>query len=211
MQLLSPEMQKIKEDGQKGNNRAESMKKSNKQMQILKAKYNMRTGLGLVPMLQLPPLIFFFWTVQEMAYGIDQFPGMTTDGFLWFKNLSEADPYFILPVILASASFLSIHKSPASSQMTGPASKITKYFKYFTFIGIPITSSFPAGIVLNWVVISVFQLMVNSLLYTHKGKKLLGIPQYLPGSILEKFNTVVKTPVIKPKVLQHKPSQNNLN
>lgn len=208
MQLLQPEYEKVRAEmmqAYKSGDRAK-ISKMNDEMQLLRVKYNIKTGLNVIPVFQLPFIIYFFWTLQEMTYNIDEFPSMQTDGFLWFKNLTEADPYFILPLGLAFTSFLSIHKSPSSSQNIGPAGKYIKYLKYAVFLGIPITASFPSAIVLNWFIMSFFQLVLNSLVYTKRGKNLIGIPQYLPGSILEKFNTVVKTPVFKPNVYQHKPN-----
>ena len=207
-QLLSPEMEKIRTEmtaAYKSTDR-NKISQSNKAMELLKLKYGINTAYNVIPLLQLPFVIYFFWTLQEMTYGIDKYPSMTTDGYLWFKNLTEADPYFLLPIGLAIASFLSIHKSPASSQMVGPAAKYVKYLKYLTFLGIPITSSFPAAIVLNWFIMSAFQLAINSVVYTKTGKRIIGIPQYLPGSMLEKANTTIKTPVIKPVVFSHKPN-----
>ena len=208
MQLLAPEMAKLRADlmdAHKARDKAK-IKAANEGMQVLKIKYNINTGLGIIPLFQVPFVIYFFWTLQDMVYEIDRFPNMTTDGFLWFKNLSEADPYFVLPVLFAFTTFYSIHKNPATSQVAGPAAKYMKYVKYLTFIGIPITASFPSAIVLNWFIMSFFQLLINSVVYTRTGKRIIRIPQYLPGSMLEKLNTTVKNPVFKPVVLANKPN-----
>jgi membrane protein insertase Oxa1/YidC/SpoIIIJ len=37
--------------------------------------------------------------VQRFAYNVEDYPEMLTGGFLWFKDLSNIDPYFILPIL----------------------------------------------------------------------------------------------------------------
>lgn len=206
--LLAPEMSKYNDElssaSRSGNK--EKIAQLNAFMKELRHKYKIKNIYHLVPLLQICPVIYFFWTLQEMSYNVDIYPAMLTDGFLWFTNLAEPDPYFILPVVSAITTFTTIHKSPNSGQTSGPAGAYMRYMKYLVFLGIPITSTFPSAIVLNWFIMSSFQLAINSFLLTKVGLKLLGIPQYLPGTILEKHNNMVKAPVIKPKVLQHKPN-----
>ena len=208
MQLLAPEMEKYRAEMMAcyQTRNSEKLRQLQDGFSMLKQKYHISTGINVIPLLQLPFVLFFFWTLQEMTYNIDVYPSMTTDGFLWFKNLSEPDPYLLVPIGLAFSSFYSIHKNPSSSQLTGAAAKYFKYFKYITFLGIPVTASFPVAIVLNWFFLSFFQVLINSLVYTARGKKILGLSQYLPGSILEKYHSNVKTPVIKPVVFTHKPN-----
>jgi YidC/Oxa1 family membrane protein insertase len=206
--LLYPEMDKYREDmslAYRTGNKAK-IEAVNNYFKELKFKYKINNSYSIFTMAQVPFIIYFFWTLQDMTYNVDIYPAMTTDGFLWFKDLSEADPYFALPVMFACSTFWAIHKSPNSAQSIGPMSKYLKYLKYFVFLGIPVTSTFPAAIVLNWTMMSVFQMTINSLVYSRIGRKILKIPQYLPGSILEKHNTRVTSPVLKPKVFSHKPS-----
>jgi len=59
------------------------------------------------------------------------------------------------------------------------------------FFAMPITATFPSvgstqAIVLNWFIMSGFQLSVNSLVYTKVGRKILQLPEVLPGSLLAK-------------------------
>lgn len=209
MQMLAPEMAAYKQAMNriyKGGNRA-ALTPVNEEFMALKRRYGIRSGLQMMPMTQLPLILFFFWTLQDMAYGIEQFPGMETDGFLWFKNLSEPDPYFLLPLLLAFSTFISVHKSPNTAQLTGPIAKFAKYLKYFAFLSLPISSTFPAGIVLNWLIMSLFQLTCNALVYTKTGRKLLRIPEYLPGSLLDRMNTKRTAEVFKPKIFTKKPPQ----
>mmetsp|Transcript_1879 Transcript_1879/g.4068 ORF Transcript_1879/g.4068 Transcript_1879/m.4068 type:complete len:101 (-) Transcript_1879:10683-10985(-) len=91
--------------------------------------------------------------------------------------------------------------------MTGPMAKFSKYFKFFVFLSLPITSTMPAAIVLNWTIMSLFQLSVNMLTFTQRGRKILKMPDYLPGSLLEKFNTKKAVNVLKPKIFSAPPKK----
>lgn len=206
--LLAPELERYREELQAAyrSKNFEKVNQLNMYMKGLKHKYKIKNTYNTASLFQLPFIIYFFWTLQEMSYSIDIYPAMTTDGFLWFKNLAEPDPYFILPILTACATFTTIHKSPSSGLNAGPSAAYFKYFKYLVFFGIPITSTFPSAIVLNWFMMSIFQLSINTLVFTKAGMKLIRLPKYLPGSILEKHNNYVSAPVIKPKVLQYKPN-----
>lgn len=111
MQLLAPEMTAYRTNMQaayKTGNKANLMAATEEYKQLMR-KHDINTAVNLIPLTQIPFLIMFFWTLQDMAYNPEKFPGMETDGFLWFKNLADPDPYFILPVALAVATFTSIH------------------------------------------------------------------------------------------------------
>lgn len=213
-QMLQPEMNahrqtimKIYKTGNKLH-----LAQANEEFHKLKRKYGIRSGFQAVPLTQLPFIVFFFWTIQDMVYTAELFPGMETDGFLWFKDLTEPDPYFLLPLGLAFSSFVSMHKSPMTSQITGPLAKYGKYMKFLPFLAIPVSSTFPSAIVLNWFMMSSFQVFCNSFVYTQAGRKLLNIPEYLPGSMMEKLHSKQTVEVQKPKVYTHKvPKQSKNN
>ena len=46
-------------------------------------------------------LILICWTglVQRFSFNVEDYPEMMNGGFLWFKDLSMTDPYFILPIL----------------------------------------------------------------------------------------------------------------
>ena len=53
----------------------------------------------MVNILQIPVHLTYMSLVNRLAFNYDLHPGMLTDGFLWFKDLSVPDPYGILPII----------------------------------------------------------------------------------------------------------------
>ena len=48
-------------------------------------------------------LIIAVWAglVQRFSLNVEDYPEVMTGGFLWFKDLTLSDPYFILPLINA--------------------------------------------------------------------------------------------------------------
>jgi YidC/Oxa1 family membrane protein insertase len=64
----------------------------------------MKAMLGVVA--QAPIFMLFYFTLREMAE--KGFDGLSTGGTLWFTNLTIPDPYYILPVLTASAFILTI-------------------------------------------------------------------------------------------------------
>ena len=56
-------------------------------------------------------LIFGCWTglVQRFSFHVEDYPEMMTGGFLWFKDLSMTDPYFILPALNSFSIFLNAY------------------------------------------------------------------------------------------------------
>ena len=78
------------------------------------------------------------------------------------QSLSEPDPYFLLPIISAFLTFLTISMNPNNhNKMTPPLVRnILKYLRYMPFISIPIVSFFPSGLCLYWAVNACFQLIL---------------------------------------------------
>ena len=95
-------------------------------------------------------------------------------GLLWFTNLMAPDPLMALPIIGATLSGMNIYNiTQITSQMKNddlPESdlqnQVSNYKKYFVllpFIGLPITTSFPAAFNLYMCMIAGWQfILVNS-------------------------------------------------
>jgi YidC/Oxa1 family membrane protein insertase len=111
MTMLGPEFASHRAEVSKAysSGKREDVMKAQEEMSALKRRFGINTSLQLFQITQLPFLIMFFWTIQDMSYDIIKYSGMLTDGFLWFSNLAEPDPYFLLPLALASTTFMSIH------------------------------------------------------------------------------------------------------
>jgi membrane protein insertase Oxa1/YidC/SpoIIIJ len=69
---------------------------------------------GIAPLLsisQFPFLITWFLQLRYMATSPDLFPGMENGGYLWFENLCQYDPIFILPLLSSVLTSLNIKVS----------------------------------------------------------------------------------------------------
>jgi YidC/Oxa1 family membrane protein insertase len=98
---------------------------------------------GCLPMLiQLPFLWALFSVLRNFDFGT---------GFLWLTSLSEPDPYYILPVASALTTYTQMIMTSAD------ASQKSMMLIMPIFIGY-ISISFPAGLVLYWVVSNLFSM-----------------------------------------------------
>jgi len=97
---------------------------------------------GCFPILiQIPVFIALYWVLLESVE-------MRNAPFaLWIQNLSEQDPYFILPVLMGATMFIQQKLNPA------PVDPIQqKVFQFMPFVFTIFFLFFPSGLVLYWVV-----------------------------------------------------------
>jgi len=97
---------------------------------------------GCFPILiQIPVFIALYWVLLESVE-------MRNAPFaLWIQNLSEQDPYFILPILMGVTMFIQQKLNPAPID---PVQQ--KIFQYMPFVFTIFFLFFPAGLVLYWVV-----------------------------------------------------------
>ncbi|NLA58154.1 MAG: membrane protein insertase YidC [Firmicutes bacterium] len=137
MKALQPEMnalqQKYKDNPEEYQRRV---------MELYK-EHNVNPLSGCLPMLiQLPFLWALFSVLRNFDFGT---------GFLWLTSLSEPDPLYILPVLSALTTYTQMIMTSAD------ASQKSMMFIMPIFIGY-ISISFPAGLVLYWVVSNLFSM-----------------------------------------------------
>lgn len=102
---------------------------------------------GCLPLLvQMPILIAIFYGIKEYNY-------IGSPHFMWLTTLADADPTYILPVLSALTTFV---QSSQTMDTSNPQNKIMLYFMPI-FIGY-ISVSFPAGLVLYWIVTNLMQI-----------------------------------------------------
>jgi YidC/Oxa1 family membrane protein insertase len=137
MKTLQPKMnalqQKYKDDPEEYQRRV---------MELYK-EHNINPLSGCLPMLiQLPFLWALFAVLRNYDFGT---------GFLWLTSLSEPDPLYILPVLSALTTYIQMMMTSAD------ASQKSMMLIMPIFIGY-ISISFPAGLVLYWVVSNLFSM-----------------------------------------------------
>ena len=161
-------------------------------MEREKLKY-MRKQHGIYPlismlnMFQLPVHLVYISMINRLAFNYDIQPGMLTEGFFWFKDLSSPDPTGILPLLGGIVSLLNI-LTTSTMNTSSMMRKFRRYIYIFPFISVPIWMTFPSAFNLYWLTTSTVQLLSVNAFRSARFRNFCGIPEYLPGSKLERLN-----------------------
>ena len=157
---LAPKMKDIKEK-YKGD-----PAKMNAQMMEMYKKNGANPMGGCLPMLLQIPVFFALYRVLLNA---DELQGSSWLSF-WITDLSAADPYYILPVLMGVSMWFQQKITP--NNFTDPMQE--KIFQWFPVIMalMFIIMPFPSGLVLYWVVNNIFtigqQYVINNAYAKHK-------------------------------------------
>ncbi len=97
---------------------------------------------GCLPILvQMPVFIALYWVLLE-SVELRQAPWI-----LWIQDMSTADPYFVLPLLMGISMFIQQKLNPA------PVDPIqAKVMMMLPFVFTIFFAFFPAGLVIYWVV-----------------------------------------------------------
>ncbi len=122
--------------------------KQGKAMMELYQREKVNPVAGCLPMLvQIPVFLAFYWVLLE-SVEMRQAPFM-----LWINDLSSKDPFYILPLIMAIAMFISFKLQPT------PADPVqAKVFMVMPIVMSVMFAFFPAGLVLYWVTNTILQI-----------------------------------------------------
>ncbi len=132
---LAPKMKEIKEKYGK------DPQKMNMKMMEMYKKHGANPMGGCLPLLLQIPVFFALYRVLLNA---DEMQG--ADGILWITDLSQMDPYFILPILMGASMYFQQKITP--SNITDPLQE--KIFKFFPVIMTVFFITFPSGLVLYW-------------------------------------------------------------
>lgn len=136
MRLVTPRLVQLKE--RYGDDRA----KLNQEMMELYRKEKINPLGGCLPILvQIPVFIALYWTLLG-AVEMRQAPWI-----LWINDLSAADPFYVLPVIMVASMIIQTKLNP-----TPPDPIQAKVMMMMPFVFGAMFFFFPAGLVLYWVV-----------------------------------------------------------
>lgn len=135
MRKLGPKLQEMKE--QFGDDR---QKMSQAMMELYKKEKVNPMGGCLPILVQMPVFIALYWTLLE-SVELRQAPWLG-----WIHDLSQMDPYFILPLIMGASMFIQQMLNP-----TPPDPVQAKVMKMMPVIFTFFFLFFPAGLVLYWV------------------------------------------------------------
>lgn len=172
MQALQPELQKLQK---KYKNNPEKL---NQETMKLYKLYNVSPMAGCLPMLvQLPIIYGLFGTLRDPIQWVFTSGGAenASQAFLWIPNLSEADPYFVLPILCVVFTFIT-QKFTMSAQkgtMDEQNAKMQKMMLYMMPLVIGWAAiNMPAGVALYWVVQNIFTLVQQVIMFRKPTKKL---------------------------------------
>jgi len=157
---LAPKMKEIKE-----RYKDDSQKMNMKMMELYK-RHGANPMGGCLPMLLQIPVFFALYRVFLNAVELQGAPWA-----LWIKDLSAQDPYFVLPVLMGISMWFQQKVTPNS--VTDPMQQ--KIFQWLPVVMTMFFLTFPAGLVLYWLVNNVFtiaqQYVINSAYEKHKASQ----------------------------------------
>lgn len=161
MQNLRPELEKIRR--QFSNNRARQQEET---MKLYRERSINPLGGCLPILVQMPIFISIFYVIRRFGgYGdtAGTEPSFQQGGLLWFQNLSEADPYFVLPILSALTML-------AGSWIT--AKNLEPQQKYLILL-LPIIVTvflwnFPAGLFVYWITSNIVTFAQNYVIYNSR-------------------------------------------
>ena len=135
MKVLGPRIKNLQETYK------EDREKLGRAMMDLYKREKINPAAGCLPMLiQLPVFLAFYWVLLE-SVEMRQAPFVG-----WIQDLSSADPWYILPLIMAGAMFVQYKLQPKPpDEMQAKIMMILPLVMSVTF------AFFPAGLVLYWV------------------------------------------------------------
>ena len=111
---------------------------------------------GCLPLLLQIPVFFAIYRVLLNAVELQG-----AEWILWINDLSRMDPYFVLPIVMGASMYYQQRMTPNS--FTDPLQE--KLFRFLPIIFTFFFVTFPAGLVLYWLVNNLFsigqQYMVN--------------------------------------------------
>ncbi|CAG1064768.1 Membrane protein insertase YidC [uncultured bacterium] len=154
MQRMQPQMAALKEKYK------DDKQKMNKELMELYKRHKINPVGGCLPMVLQIPVFIALYEVLYVAIELRHAPF-----FLWITDLSEKDPYYITPILMGATMFLQQKMTPTS---VDPAQqKIMMLMPIvFTFMFL----SFPAGLVLYWLVNNVLSIGQQYFVYKTPAK-----------------------------------------
>lgn len=146
MKEMSPQLKKLQE------------KHKDDKVALQKATAELYKETGINPLAGCLPLLVQMPILSGMFYALRGYKYLTHPGFLWIKNLSAVDHFYILPILAALTTYFSSRQTSIGAENSAnPASKVVVLVMPL-FIGY-MTLHFPSGLGLYWVVSNLMQII----------------------------------------------------
>jgi YidC/Oxa1 family membrane protein insertase len=142
MQLIQPEMKAIQERYANLKATDPAKQKMNTEIMNLYRERGVNPASGCVPMLLTMPVLLAFYSLLSMSIELRGAPFVG-----WIHDLSAADPYFVIPLLMGITMFWQQRISPAAAD---PTQQKVMMIMPIMFTGMMAFS--PSGVVLYWTV-----------------------------------------------------------
>ncbi len=145
LQALQPQLNEIKKKYKNDSQRAQ------KEMMELYKKYKVNPMSGCLPILIQLPVFFALYKVLLIAIELRKAPFV-----LWIQDLSEKDPYYVLPIVMGITMYIQQKMTPTQPQSSPQQQKLMNYLPViFTILFL----NFPSGLVLYWLVSNILSII----------------------------------------------------
>lgn len=153
MSRLQPKVaairEKYKRPASDPDERREQKSKMNEETMALYKKEGVNPVGGCLPMGVQMPFLFAFYRLLSVGFELRQAPFG-----LWIKDLSVRDPYYITPILMTLAQFISQRLTPVTSPDPVQQRMMTYMPLMFLFIFVRV----PSGLVVYWLTSNLFQI-----------------------------------------------------
>ena len=159
MQELNPKVQAIRDRyrsklrDKQGKPNLEAQRKMNEETMAVYKEAGVNPAGGCLPMLIQLPILYAFYRLLSTAVDLRHAPWLG-----WIHDLSAADPYLVLPIVMGVTQFLQVRMGPqAGDPMQRRMFQIMPVAMTVFFLGVP------SGLVLYWLtnnVLTIIQLQV---------------------------------------------------
>ncbi|KAN0030958.1 hypothetical protein ACTA71_009608 [Dictyostelium dimigraforme] len=164
--------------------------------------------------IQLPFILYPFILLRQICHDTNL---LNNAGYLWFQNLSLADPFYILPFVSSIFQFISVRQTLKDGDSSSPLMK--NIMSALCFLPLVFTLHFASALNIYWAVNSLIFAFTNWFLRTKRGSKLFNVPYFDKGEKIKKIievlpnqpETIKKTPLQdKSKLLKEVQDEYNL-
>ncbi len=159
MQELNPKVQSIRDRyrsklrDKQGKPNLESQRKMNEEVMAVYKEAGVNPAGGCLPMVIQLPILYAFYRLLSTAVDLRHAPWLG-----WVHDLSAADPYLVLPIVMGVTQFLQVRMGPqAGDPMQRRMFQIMPVAMTVFFLGVP------SGLVLYWLtnnILTIIQLQV---------------------------------------------------
>ena len=112
-----------------------SVRKINKEHNI---KFSKAFAYGLF---QLPQFLTFIWGIRSLCV---RNPDLVTGGTAWFVDLSQSDPYMILPLCSLGLTYMNLQRGITPENKDWLINRFKNFIQVWLIVTLPITVQWPS-------------------------------------------------------------------